>query len=584
MSRKQIIVDTFTKHIAERLWTGNAPRVFPITPQSFSVGSILPAVLYMFRHGYRRGRGQFESTYSAGPLKPSIWQVSGRLSQETDYCDGFEGEVEKDILGDLLLCDALENKAHVEGHSAEIQRSFPAHYFSAWLDLPKSVAHLRFVPEMIVSLLANVPDQLFLQPGHGDGAFPVGHHPDSNILIKAFSKGVVFGSSPANLSGDYFDESVDLSLEELLMVRLAGICGQAPAKARGAPEVSQICNALPISERAATVFREDISILMRHYSDVVPRRALTPMLETLLGSELLIIYLEALSLILDWNQTGRVPLPNAQTPISIFVDCSCGANNRLRNMAEESFESVMTMHEQSSVALMALRILDAEASHDMVLSAEEPQGPHSSQWIGILGDVRMKRHERSEPILNSIFQKTIALVRTLQNDGDELPDQMFDKRAQDHVNSLAEIICYLMGNKLFQSKSLNYVDSCLMLSEPHGIGRKRRVQRSIAGQKKKMMDIRSMILPNTLLEALVHIHWVREKRYLTFVTFLNILRERYGLWVDHVPPGMTATEDDLKLNRDYLERRLRDLGLLVSVNDADFMKQLRPCYMPESDQ
>jgi hypothetical protein len=33
----------------------------------------------------------------------------------------------------------------------------------------------------------------------------------------------------------------------------------------------------------------------------------------------------------------------------------------------------------------------------------------------------------------------------------------------------------------------------------------------------------------------------------------------------------------------WLERRLRDLGLLVGVNDAESMKQLRPRFSPDRD-
>jgi len=39
----------------------------------------------------------------------------------------------------------------------------------------------------------------------------------------------------------------------------------------------------------------------------------------------------------------------------------------------------------------------------------------------------------------------------------------------------------------------------------------------------------------------------------------------------------------LRLNRIVLERRLRDLGLLVGVNDAEAMKCLRPRFDPATE-
>jgi hypothetical protein len=136
----------------------------------------------------------------------------------------------------------------------------------------------------------------------------------------------------------------------------------------------------------------------------------------------------------------------------------------------------------------------------------------------------------------------------------------------------------MMGDKLLRTKPLMFVDSCLMLNEAHGLGRKRRVARSFAGRKRKMMDVRSAILSNTMLETLVHLHLIAREGVLSFAGFLHILRERYGIWVDECPPGVFASREDLLNNRAMLERRLRDLGLLVGVNDAEFMKHLRPRF------
>ena len=45
---------------------------------------------------------------------------------------------------------------------------------------------------------------------------------------------------------------------------------------------------------------------------------------------------------------------------------------------------------------------------------------------------------------------------------------------------------------------------------------------------------------------------------------------------------MTISNDLLRSNRMVLERRLRDLGLLVGVNDAEAMKRLRPRFEPRT--
>jgi len=70
---------------------------------------------------------------------------------------------------------------------------------------------------------------------------------------------------------------------------------------------------------------------------------------------------------------------------------------------------------------------------------------------------------------------------------------------------------------------------------------------------------------------------------LSFRDFVQILRERYGFYVDETPPGATISNELLQRNRSVLERRLRDLGLLMGVNDAEAMKQLRPRFEREEE-
>ena len=51
-----------------------------------------------------------------------------------------------------------------------------------------------------------------------------------------------------------------------------------------------------------------------------------------------------------------------------------------------------------------------------------------------------------------------------------------------------------------------------------------------------------------------------------------------AFFIDRAPPGLPIPGDILMHNRAFLERRLRDLGLLTGVNDAERMKRLRPRF------
>jgi hypothetical protein len=105
---------------------------------------------------------------------------------------------------------------------------------------------------------------------------------------------------------------------------------------------------------------------------------------------------------------------------------------------------------------------------------------------------------------------------------------------------------------------------------------------SPVGQR-QTSDAISFALTNTVLEYLVHRHLrsagkVRKERSLSYPGFLEILRDRHGFYVDQSPPNMQIPMELLQRNRRVLERRLRDLGLLTGVNDAERMKKLKARY------
>ena len=94
--------------------------------------------------------------------------------------------------------------------------------------------------------------------------------------------------------------------------------------------------------------------------------------------------------------------------------------------------------------------------------------------------------------------------------------------------------------------------------------------------------MKSVVLSNTLLDYLVHRHLQKsakggktQERPLSFNQFLDVLESRHGLFIQHAPPGISISSEQLLKNRQILERRLRDLGLLVGVNDAESMKRLK---------
>jgi hypothetical protein len=173
---RRIVESVLGGHMTARIWTGIYAPVFPFNPQPFSVGALLPMMLYLFRWGHRRGRGKFNSAFSSPAGRPTIASVSGKLAGDPRF-DGFDGELGRAVLGDLLLTSVLENRRHTEGHSEQVQRCFPSHYMASWIDLPSDAGHLRGVPEMLVALIADQAREAILDPEAGAGRYPVGASP-----------------------------------------------------------------------------------------------------------------------------------------------------------------------------------------------------------------------------------------------------------------------------------------------------------------------------------------------------------------------------------------------------------------------
>ena len=166
---RKIVESVLGGHMTAKVWTGIYAPVFPFNPQSFSVGALLPMMLYLFRWGHRRGHGKFNRVFSSPAGKPTIASVAEKLACDPCF-DGFNGDVGRAVLGDLLLASALENRRHAEGHSEQVQRCFSSHYMASWIDLPVQAGHLRGVPEMLVAMIADQTHGAVLEFGDKIGS------------------------------------------------------------------------------------------------------------------------------------------------------------------------------------------------------------------------------------------------------------------------------------------------------------------------------------------------------------------------------------------------------------------------------
>ncbi|MDA1276762.1 MAG: hypothetical protein O2960_22320 [Verrucomicrobia bacterium] len=594
---RAIVDDVLGRGMTREMWTANYDKALPISVQNFDLTAVLPAVFFMFRFGRRRGQGKFMEAFGPTTGTPrerrrsaTIDHIAAELAK-TDRFKGFRDETGQAILGDLLLSFCLENSGRALGRQEQVQRVAPAHYMSSWVDLPETVAHLRFVPEMIVAMLANQKGRSVEQTKEDDRTwFAVGKGFEDNVLLKAFYQGVVREGFLAGRTADRFNEKTPVGLDQLLMIRLALQLGSAPGKLRGS-EGELISNQRPISELASENFAEDIRKFVRTYAEVVPRHAFVDLLESSMAVGLTTIVTSAIEILFEWAKTGQIPKKHEQTPTHLFVDCSNGTDPELRALAEQTMDDFMRRIESFPMILMSLRLLDYTARYDPNLKKLDIETrPYATDWLNMLGDLLYKRRAEAAPIFYELERKAAELIDRLQEDYPEAAGVLSNESAQPNpVLRFAETLTLLQGRGNTQSQTIKLVDSVLLVDRPNGLSMKRSVTRRNVGQTgSKRRDVRTIVFTDSVLDYLVHLQvlgtgYKRDHRPLSFKQFIKNIHKRYGFCVDQAPSGITISNELLRRNRFVLERRLRDLGLLVGVNDAESMKRLMPRFQPSED-
>ena len=595
-SPRKLVEEMLSRDMTREIWSGNYDKVLPFSILDFELPAILPAIFYMFRFGQRRGAGKFLETFGSPEGTPrqrrrsaTIKRISEKLACAEEL-EGFDGETEQAILGDLLLCFCLENAKHNLGREEQIQRVAPAHYMSSWIDLPQSAANLRHVPEMIVAMLADQKGE-HVEPSE-DGSrtwFPVGKGYEDNVLIRAFSQGVArSGEVLEDLKSDRFNEEDDsVGLDQLLMIRLAQQLQAAPDRMRG-KEGHRISNQRPIAEKAARDFSEDMRRFVRSYASAIPRHALTEMLESCIAVGMTTILAGTVEILLQWSDTGEIPNRLNQRPAQLFVDCSNGVDRNIRMLAEQSMDDFMRRMERFPVVLMILRLLDHQARINRNIRKQNiPTRPYATAWLNLLGDILHRRHAQTQRIFDRIEDDAEKLAEKL---AEEYPEaaSILDDDQRNPAWRLAGGLMTLMGPRFVRGNSISMIDSILLTGRPNGMAAKRTTTRGGGNVTRRRRDVRSLLFTDSVLDYLVHLHLLPGGsrpgvRNLSFKEFIDTLRDRYGFHVDAAPPGMTISNALLQRNLSVLERRLRDLGLLIGVNDAEAMKRLQPRFQPEME-
>ncbi|MEK7994028.1 MAG: hypothetical protein AAB403_09520, partial [Planctomycetota bacterium] len=541
---RRLVEDVLGRDMTRDVWTGNYSKALPISLQPFDLSAVLPAVFYMFRFGKRRGRGNFAQTFGGDTGTTPDRRRLATIEKVAESLvggpgsKGFEEAIGKVIMGDMLLSFCLENAKRELGRKEPVQRVGPAHYMASWIDLPDAVAHLRYVPEMIVAMLADQDGKYVCQHPEGKRTwFAVGKDFGDNVLLRAFNKGIRIEGERASRASDRFDEAAQVGLDQLLMIRLAQQLKAAPDKLRGS-EGDRISNQRPIAEKAAAQFSEDIRRFLRSYANVVPRHSLVDLLESCMAVGLTSVLTSATGILLEWATTGDIVDKCKQAPAYLFVDCSNGIHRRIGWIAEQSFDDFVRRLDRLPVILMALRLLDWGATRTATIRRmSTTETPYATKWIALLGDILFERRPESTAILNRLDQDAQALANKLS---DENPDVAAllreDCSNRNPAWRLAEGLCILMSKSSLWGNLHGGLDGFVNVNRPNGLAAKRRIHQADPVTGKKTREIRSLVFTDSVLDYLVHLHVLPSgnghgMRALSFKEFIHKLHDRYGFCV-----------------------------------------------------
>ncbi len=595
---RQVIESVLGNHMTTQIWTSTYFPVFPFVPQDFSVGAILPMMLYLFRWGHRRGKGKFAEIYGGGHT-PTIASTVNKLISDAAI-DGFDTPTGRAILGDFLLTSILENRRHAESHDEQVQRCFANHYYASWIDLPATAANLRGIPEMVTALLNDQHEGETVEPFTERGRYRVGAQIQDNELLRALAPGSSTTGIKSDFRSDKFNEAVPLPLDQLLTVRLALAqgCGEAPAKAVGKGNPGPIPNLRPVATRAAHNFRDDLLVFLDCYArgGSMPRSALLQMIESAIAIGLTSILSGTVEIMNRWATTGVLPEVAEAPKFPLFFDCSSGSDSILRATSEESGYLMRQALNRLPAVLMYARLLDHYVCNESEIDRKKlpPTRPDATKWLNLTGSVLNGSHNEAREA-RRYFTRTARKLRDAAKAAEDLELRTLlgeESSEGDPGRALAEALSAAFSGSSNGGKERlnNFLSSALMIDEVNGLAKRRKVvlhQTRRKGQGRRG-DTLSFVLTNPVIEYLVHRHVRktgkgRKEQPLSYPDFLGILRDRYGFFVDRAPPNLAIPSDVLQRNRRMLERRLRDLGLLTGVNDAEQMKKINGRYRAHRD-
>ncbi|KKI15608.1 hypothetical protein XA67_02165 [Comamonas thiooxydans] len=352
----------------------------------------------------------------------------------------------------------------------------------------------------------------------------------------------------------------------------------------------------PVCIGSADLMAEDIQRLL-FYKPFMPRSVMVEYLKVLLSFHLALYHLRLLKLLPAWQKLEgvnslcaesacpmkpreqREPQGDCPYKLGLFVDLSGSSESSTAALAERSADGYFRRIPSFVQAYFVAKKLD-EFSEHLVRRGKLIRPLNSvfsvGELYGLQGEPFAKERDK-------FFGERLAGLLESLSEGDAGLDAEVDaitKMGLSDFETYIEILVALRG--AFHRKYIIESLDATMLKNKSG---------ALLAQTRARNAPRRFALESRLLEVLLQIAVLRpggDQGYFTgemrIDDLLSFLRERYGLYIDQLPPGEgfnTPSIDERKALRSNVQAftgRLREIGFYRDLSDAYVTQTVVPRY------
>ncbi|HCT5749724.1 TPA: hypothetical protein OT174_001202 [Pseudomonas aeruginosa] len=353
---------------------------------------------------------------------------------------------------------------------------------------------------------------------------------------------------------------------------------------------------VPVCIGSADLMAEDIQRLL-FYKPFMPRSVMVEYLKLLLSFHLALYHLRLLKLLPAWQKLEganslcaesacpmkpreqREPQGDCPYKLGLFVDLSGSANSATAALAERSADGFYRRIPSFIRAYFVAKKLD-EFSEHLVRRGKLIRPLNSVFSVGELYGLQGEPFAEER---DKFFGERLAGLLESLSEGDAGLDaevEAITKMGLSDFETYIEILVTLRG--AFHRKYIIESLDATMLKNKSG---------ALLAQTRARNAPRRFALESRLLEVLLQIAVLRpggDQGYFTgemrIDDLLSFLRERYGLYIDQLPPGegfATPTIDERKALRSNVQAftgRLREIGFYRDLSDAYVTQTVVPRY------